>query len=132
MQTLWQTRTKSSLLHLASALVLVLALPACGQSAALGVTLTLGGSSFTGSTDVTIHAGDSVTFDNTNGGIHRLVTGTNGTLAVVVGGPVDLTAATGLALSPGDRKAVTFTQAGTYQITCQIHPSMLATVHVTA
>jgi plastocyanin len=77
-----------------------------GNAGSAGATIGLGSSSFTGTTNVTIKAGESVTFDDSSGGTHHLV--------------------------PGDKKTVTFPTAGTYQITCTIHPSMQATITVTA
>jgi plastocyanin len=58
-----------------------------------------------------------------------LVTGTNGTFSAETGAPSDFTAP-GLAFSPGDSKTITFPTAGTYHITCTIHPSMQATITV--
>ena len=106
-----------------------------GDTAGAGTgsaTITLGGSSFTGNTSVTVKAGESVTFDDSSGGTHMLVTGTNGQFAAAAGAPSELSSATGLALQAGDTKTITFATAGTYQITCTIHPSMQATVTVTS
>jgi plastocyanin len=61
-----------------------------------------------------------------------LVTGTNGQFTAAAGAPSEFSASTGLDLAPGDKKTVTFPTAGTYQITCTIHPSMQATITVTA
>ena len=61
-----------------------------------------------------------------------LVTGTNGQFTSATGAPSELSSATGLALQAGDKKTVTFATAGTYQITCTIHPSMQATITVTS
>ncbi len=99
-----------------------------GPSAA---TVTLGPTSFNGSTSVTITAGQSVTFDNSRGGTHNLVTGTGGTFSQAAGAPGQL-GATGLPLTPGDVTPVTFPSAGTYHITCTFHPSMQLTVTVKA
>jgi plastocyanin len=89
-------------------------------------------SSFSGTTNVTIKAGESVTFDDSSGGTHHLVTGTNGQFTAAAGAPSEFSASAGLDLAPGDKKMVTFPTAGTYQITCTIHPSMQDTVTVTA
>jgi plastocyanin len=113
----------------------VAGLAACGGSGGSsggGSTLSLGGSGFTGATSITITAGQSVTFDDSSGGTHDLVTGTNGTFTAVTGAPDEFSKSEGLGLSAGDKKTVTFNTAGTYQITCTIHPSMQATITVNA
>ena len=103
-----------------------------GGSSSGGSTLSLGGSSFTGATSVTITAGQAVTFDDSSGGTHDLVTGTSGQFSAATGAPAEFSTKDGLDLSAGDKKTVTFKNAGTYQITCTIHPSMQATITVTA
>ena len=94
--------------------------------------LSLGASSFTGATNITITAGQSVTFDDSSGGTHNLVTGTSGQFTATTGAPDEFSTKDGLDLSAGDKKTVTFKNAGTYQITCTIHPSMQATITVNA
>jgi plastocyanin len=103
-----------------------------GGSSGGGSTLSLGGSSFTGSTSITVTAGQAVTFDDSSGGTHDLVTGTGGTFSAATGAPNEFSTKDGLSLSAGDKKTVTFPTAGTYHITCTIHPSMQATITVTA
>ncbi len=95
-------------------------------------TLSLGGSSFNGATSITITAGQAVTFDDSSGGTHDLVTGTSGQFTAATGAPNEFSTKDGLDLSAGDKKTVTFNTAGTYHITCTIHPSMQATVTVNA
>lgn len=116
--------------------LLALAIAACGTGSggagATGSTLSLGASSFTGATDITITAGQSVTFDDSSGGTHDLVTGTNGQFTAATGAPNEFSTKDGLDLSAGDKKTITFANAGTYQITCTIHPSMQAKITVTA
>ena len=113
--------------------VLLTLAAACSTSAGSGsATISLGASSFTGTTNVTIKAGESVTFDDSSGGTHHLVTGTNGQFTTASGAPSEFSTPAGLDLAPGDKKTVTFPTAGTYQITCTIHPSMQATITVTA
>jgi plastocyanin len=113
--------------------VLLVLLAACSMSAGSGsATISLGASSFSGTTSVTSKAGESVTFDDSSGGTHHLVTGTNGQFTAAAGAPSDFSTSSGLDLATGDKKAVTFPTAGTYQITCTIHPSMQATITVTA
>jgi plastocyanin len=99
-----------------------------GPSAA---TIAMGGLAFSGNTDVSIKAGQSVKFDDsTGGGSHNLVTGTRGTFTAAAGAPTEFSANGGLAFNPGDVKIVKFATAGTYHITCTFHPSMQATVVV--
>jgi plastocyanin len=89
----------------------------------------MGGSNFSGSTNVTIKAGQAVTF--TSDGTHDLVIGSNGQFAAESGAPSELNSSSGVRFNPGDSKAITFPSAGTFQITCTIHSSMQATVTVT-
>ena len=95
------------------------ALAACaagssGGSSGGGSTLSLGASSFTGSTSITITAGQSVTFDDSSGGTHDLVTGTSGQFSAATGAPNEFSTKDGLSLSAGDKKTITFANAGTY------------------
>jgi plastocyanin len=106
--------------------------PGYGGSSGGGSTLTMGGSSFNGATSITITAGQSVTFDDSSGGTHDLVTGTNGQFTAATGAPDEFSTKEGLSLSAGDKKTVTFANAGTFMITCTIHPSMQATITVNA
>jgi plastocyanin len=125
-------------LSLTVGLVMLLAfgVAACGESSggagSGSATIKLDVSSFSGNTSVTIKAGEAVTFDNSSGGTHMLVTGTNGQFTAATGAPSELSSASGLALQAGDTKSVTFATTGTYQITCTIHPSMQATITVTS
>jgi plastocyanin len=89
-------------------------------------------SGFSGATGITITAGQAVTFDDSSGGTHDLVTGTNGQFTAATGAPNEFSTKDGLSLSAGDKKTVTFNTAGTYHITCTIHPTMQATVTVNA
>lgn len=95
-------------------------------------TIGMGAVAFT-NTSVTIKAGQSVTFNDPSdtGGTHNLVTGKNGQFSAQSGAPSDFTSS-GIMFSPGDSKTIMFPKAGTYTITCTFHPSMLATVTVTA
>ncbi|MGH2504799.1 MAG: plastocyanin/azurin family copper-binding protein, partial [Ktedonobacterales bacterium] len=89
-------------------------------------TITMGRSSFSGNTSVTIKAGQAVLFSDpaSNGGTHDLVIGHNGQFSAMSGAPSEFNSATGTAFSPGDQTVVTFATAGTYPITCSIHPFM--------
>src|SRR5262245_35891502 len=92
-------------------LLLLLALAACaGGNAATGsaaATISMGAGQFTGTTSVTIRAGQAVKFDDSAGSSHNLVTGTGGTPSSEAGAPSEL-GGTGLGFSGGDVKLVTF------------------------
>jgi plastocyanin len=91
----------------------------------------MGRSSFSGNTSVTIKAGQAVLFDDPSG-THDLVIGHNGQFSSMAGAPSEFNSASGTLFSPGDQKTVTFATAGTYPITCTIHPTMQVMVTVTA
>jgi plastocyanin len=95
----------------------------------VGGTIMLGVGRFV-TTTATIKAGQAVKFDDTNGGPHNLLTGTNGTLTPATGAPSELSGS-GLPFHGGDSQTVTFPTAGTFMITCTFHPSMEATITVT-
>ena len=82
---------------------------------------------------VTVKAGQAVTFVDPagTGGLHYLLTGTNGTLTPMPGAPAVLSTPNGMTINAGDTKAITFANAGTFMITCTIHPYMEVTVVVT-
>jgi plastocyanin len=138
---------KKLILTAIAAAVLVLA--GCGAvgNAAQGNPVGGGGGTTTGAAtvnmnsfnfvpnngSVTIKAGQAVTFVDPagTGGLHYLVTGTNGKLTSMPGAPPVLSTASGMAINAGDTKAVTFANAGTFMITCTIHPYMEVTVVVT-
>ena len=100
-----------------------------GASAAV---IKMGASSFVGNTTLTVKVGSSVKFDDSdpNAGTHILVAGTNGAPVVQPGAP-DVFMGDGDTFNPGDKAtSITFPTAGTYTITCTIHPTMLATITV--
>jgi plastocyanin len=140
---------------LALSLVFVLALAACGStntasnatvtatatatvapptatsSAGGAATIKMGSVNFTVG-NATVKAGQAVMFvDPTSGGIHNLVTGRHGTFAAEAGAPSQFATADGVSFSPGDSMPIIFPTAGSYAITCTIHPLMEATVTVT-
>ena len=106
------------------------ATPGSGQAAA---TIGMGLQSFQNG-NVTIKAGQAVTFNDPadTGNVHMLVTGSNGRFSAEAGAPQEFAASTGVTFSPGDTKNIVFPTAGTYKITCTLHPGMEATVTVTA
>jgi plastocyanin len=122
---------------LACALLPALVLTACASGGSSGggsngKTISMGFGAFSGSTSITIKAGDAVTFDDSNGGRHDLVIGTGGQFVAASGAPSDLNNANGVVFAGGDTKTIVFPTAGTYHITCTLHPSMAATVTVTS
>lgn len=101
-----------------------------GGSASAGV---IGMGEFTFShASATIKVGQSVTFmdPSDTGGVHNIVTGTNGQFTAEAGAPSAFATADGVNFAPGDSQTFTFTTAGTYTFTCTIHLSMRATVIV--
>lgn len=132
------------------ALVLTLALGACGKSAADGGPGGNGGSGGNGGgnscaatttidlaqTDFvqhcdTVSAGATVTFNDpsSTGGVHIICTGSDGKCVADSNAPSDL-AAPGFTIEPGQTKQVTFATAGTYKIACTVHPAMNLTLTV--
>ncbi len=118
---------------IASAALFALTLAACGgKAASSGNTLTMDTASFSGASSLTIKAGQSVKFvDSADGATHLLVTGQNGAFSAETGAPAQLSAAAGMQINPDQTISVVFPTAGTYHITCTVHPGMNATVIVT-
>ncbi|HEY7021106.1 MAG TPA: plastocyanin/azurin family copper-binding protein [Ktedonobacterales bacterium] len=112
-------------------LILALAITGCGKG-----TGGSGGDEYTtpdvtmGQTDFTHHAltvapGTTVNFmTESSGSTHILCIGEGGACQSGAQGPSELTSANGLMVDPGQTKPVKFDTAGTYKITCTIHPSM--------
>ena len=82
-----------------------------------GETVSLSGGAFAPST-LTIPAGSTVTFTDTTG--HTVTEGSDGQ---AVDDPI-------VDESGGEDVVVTFDEAGTYNITCKIHPNMHMTITV--
>jgi plastocyanin len=101
-----------------------------GSTTSGAATIAMATTTFSGTTNVTIKAGQAVTFKSD--GTHDLVIGKQGQFSGQSGAPSELNSSSGLTFSPGDSKSVTFPTAGTYSITCTIHPNMQATVVVTS
>jgi plastocyanin len=102
-----------------------------GSSSAAGAaTIHMGFGQFI-DTSATVKAGQAVTFDDSNGSSHNLVTGSNGKFTQETGAPSEFVSG-GIPFSGGQVTTITFPAAGTYMITCTFHPSMEATVTVTA
>ncbi len=131
------------------ALMLTLALVACGKPAADGGPGAGGGSSSSGgggcstsqtidlgqvnfvNTCATVSANQPVTFNDptATGGIHIICTGSNAQCVADPNAPKEL-AAPGFQIQPGQTKVVTFTTPGTYHIACTVHPAMNLTLTV--
>jgi plastocyanin len=96
-------------------------------------TITMGVAFFVGNTNLSIKAGQTVTFKDpaSTGGTHDLVTGTQGQFTAAAGAPTEFGTRDGIDFSAGMSKTITFPTAGTFQITCTIHPPMQATIIVT-
>jgi plastocyanin len=95
-----------------------------------GATVMLGSSAFA-QTTVTLSAGQSLRFvdPSTTGGTHVICLGMTGQCDASAQGP-DSLLAPGLSLHPGDTKVIAFPHAGTYDVTCTVHPSMQLTISV--
>lgn len=111
-------------------------------------TIKMDSGDFIGNTALIIKAGQSVTFDfpmpaafssslttaaalSPGGGSgHILVTGTHGAFQAIAGAPSEFATASGLFVHIGQKQTVTFPHAGTFPITCTIHPMMQATITV--
>jgi plastocyanin len=115
----------------ALALLPLLALAACGQSASAPNEVSMTGSDFS-PTNVTIKTGQAVHFTDPAGvgAMHIVCLGSDGNCDGAAQGPQALQLG-GFTINAADPpKDVTFTAPGTYKITCSIHPSMNLTVTV--
>lgn len=113
--------------------LVALTLVGCGGSSTTGGAsneLDMGASDFTQSS-VTLSAGQALHMVDSqdSGGTHMLCIGQNGACDANPTGPSELHGP-GMAFNPGTTKDITFSTAGTYHITCTIHPSMNVTITV--
>lgn len=101
-------------------------------AAVSGVTIALGQTAFAQGS-VTLSAGQTLDIvdPSESGGAHKLCFGDNGQCDQAAQGPSELLAP-GLMFTPGASKVIAFPHAGSYQITCTIHPSMRLTIDVIA
>jgi plastocyanin len=115
----------------ALALLPLLALAACGQSASAPNEVSMTGSDFS-PTNVTIKTGQAVHFTDPAGvgAMHIVCLGRDGACDTTAQG-LQALEGDGFTISAGDPpKDVTFTTPGVYKITCSLHPSMNLTVTV--
>ncbi len=120
-------------------LILTLGVAACGQTSsspsgnaqggAAANEVDMGVANFMQSS-VTIDKGRSVHFvDQQSGAAHILCVGKDGTCDTGTSAPKVL-ANPGFTIQPGQSQDVRFDRAGTYTITCTLHPTMNMTVTV--
>jgi plastocyanin len=124
-----KTRMSSAVASLA--LVLLVALAACGQRTTGPNEVSMVTADFS-TTSITVKAGQAVHFTDPagTGGTHTICLGTDGTCDKGAKGPQALQSP-GFTINAGDpAKDVTFDTPGTYKITCSIHPSMNLAVTV--
>ncbi len=112
--------------------LLALTLAGCGESSAGGSSneLDMGVASFT-QTSITLSTGQALHMVDSqdSGGTHMICIGQNGTCDSNPSGPSELKGP-GMSFSPGTTKDITFSTAGTYHLTCTIHPNMNVTITV--
>jgi plastocyanin len=120
-------------------LMVALVLFGCGKVPGGGInnnsgvpstTVQMGPTNFVQTTR-TIHAGQTLLFDDTSGGggLHIICLGNNMACNTSAQGPSELKSP-GFQIQPGGTKSVTFPTAGTYKITCTVHSNMNLTVTV--
>jgi plastocyanin len=96
-----------------------------------GSTVTMGQSDFD-KHHLTVSAGTAVTFMTaSSGSTHILCVGHGGSCDSSASGPSELTPGMTLQVDPGQSRSVTFAKAGTYAITCTVHPNMQLALVVT-
>jgi plastocyanin len=93
-------------------------------------TVQMGPTTFVQTTR-TIKAGQTLLFDDSvgGGGLHIICLGDNMVCDKTAQGPTELMNG-GFTINPGGTKNVAFPTAGTYKITCIVHPNMNLTVTV--
>lgn len=115
-------------------LLIVLAMGAAGCSRTKVVPQNeahMSGNSFL-EASVTVKAGQPVKFiNNPNTATHVLVVGSNGIWAADPNAPAKLNVQSGMDITAGTEIDVVFPTAGTFTVTCTVHPTMLLTVKVT-
>jgi plastocyanin len=119
-----------------AALLLALGVAACGKPAPStstnggGNTVPMTSSTFAISS-LTVKAGQTVHFDDSNGGYHVLCIGNDQQCTANATGPAVLTASGGHIINLPQTLDVIFPTAGTYEVTCTVHSNMNVTITVT-
>jgi plastocyanin len=118
------------------AAALAFTLAGCGKGGSTTTTsapntVTMGAVNFT-TTSLTVTAGTSVKFDDpANGGAyHVLCLGKDEKCVANPDGPAELNASGGVIFNAGDSKSYVFAKAGTFIVTCTVHPTMNVTITV--
>jgi plastocyanin len=118
------------------ALALAFMLAGCGKTTSTTTTaapntVTMGAVNFT-TTSLTVKAGDTVKFDDPagSGAYHVLCFGKDEKCVANPDGPAELNASGGVIFNAGDTKSFVFAKAGTFEVTCTVHPSMNVTITV--
>ncbi|MDQ3880120.1 MAG: plastocyanin/azurin family copper-binding protein [Chloroflexota bacterium] len=93
-----------------------------GSAAAGGNTVVLEGFAFEPA-ELTVHVGDTVTFENKDDTRHTATHGENGTAAENAEFDIDLP-------ESGSTGEYTFDEAGDFPVTCKVHPNMNMTITV--
>lgn len=122
---------KLAAIMLPSAMLLLVGFTACGKTPGAAQTSTstpanevlMGTDNFV-QTTLSVAAGTPVIFhDQSDGAPHIICIGKDGQCTASSTAPKDIVNP-GFNINPGDSKNITFTTAGTYDITCTIHPQM--------
>lgn len=135
---------KKFLIPVVTLLILGIALVGCGKSPAGSGSTTSGGGGGGTSNEVdmaatsfvqqsiNVTAGTEVKFVDPqgSGGYHVLCLGDHQACKSNADGPADLNSASGVVFNNGDTKSYTFAKAGTYIVTCTVHPGMDVTINV--
>lgn len=133
------TKQRSLALPALLLIILALGLAACGETAntsngggqagAGGNEVAMGITNFV-QTSVAIDKGQSVHFvDQQSGAAHIICVGKDGKCDLGSKPPTDL-ANPGFTIQPGQSHDVRFETAGTYAVTCTLHPTMNMTITV--
>lgn len=117
--------------------VVALALAGCGKGGETSSPTTGGGGNTVSMTatnftihEITLHKGDTLHFDDpSSGGFHTICLGNDMQCDANEAGPSELKAP-GFNVTAGQSKDVVFPDAGTFKITCSVHPNMNLTVTV--
>jgi plastocyanin len=126
-------------LILPAILIVLMALAGCGKG---GPVTSPGGGGGANEVDmasvtfvqssITVKAGTAIKFNDptATGALHILCFGHDQICKANAQGPTDLNASAGVTFNPGDSKSYTFATAGTYEVTCTVHPNMDVTITV--